>query len=102
VVAGAVQTNYSLSFATVNSTESASPGVINKPFYDPLPSVTPFESGVPFVDGKDPITIPLSLTRSGTFNGSSAQTDYVIADIAASAATYASLNLNQASQRAVG
>lgn len=96
VDAGAVQTNYSLSWIAPNSAEPNSQEIASVIFSNPSPAVTLFESGSPFADGKDAITIPLALTGNGTLNGGSAWTDPVAADATAGVATYTGLSVNKA------
>jgi CSLREA domain-containing protein len=96
VDAGAVQTNYSVSFTAPRSVEPSSNEVAGETFFTPAPAVTLLESGVAFADGHDQITIPLTLNGTGALAGGSAVTDPVITDATAGVATYAGLSVNQA------
>ncbi len=79
VDAGAVQTNYALSFTSPVS------NVLQGAAMSPAPAVTLDESGTPFTGGS--VTIPLTLNGTGTLTGGSATTSSGVA-------TYSALKIN--------
>jgi hypothetical protein len=86
VDAGAVQTNYSLTFGTQPSNIAANEAMT------PAPTVTLSESGTAFADGNDAISIPLTLTGNGALSGGtptaiSSATTYTVTVTGQSSAT---------------
>ena len=88
VDAGAVQTNYGLSFSAQPVNIAAGEAMI------PAPAVTLSESGTAFADGKDAISIPLTLTGNGTLSGGTASTDDSLTSPTKGVASYAGLTVN--------
>ena len=84
VDAGAVQTNYSITFVQQPST------VLQGIVMSPSPTVQLDESGTAFFDGTDTIAIPLTLTTgTGTLTGGSASTSATTG-----VATYSALSIS--------